>query len=129
MVPWSLKFYSQLLVLRLRQSACNKIWTRDSVLKDIEARKTLSKNLKMEVDQPPKPLRSPKKEINSSNTSLKKRRQSYLRSASVQEELDEDIQALTGSDIRSEMPLPEEEVENSPTEDSVESLIDLWYNT
>ncbi len=50
----------------------------------------------------------------------------------MQEELDEEIQALTGSDIRSDIPILEEDEIEAPgvdSEDSVESLIELWFNT
>lgn len=150
------------IILRLRQAACSKHWTRESVLKEIEARKNLSKNLKNESTEPltpvnksPRPPRIVPRDNN--NFSIKKRRQSYLRTPSVQEEIDEEMSSSFGS----ELPLLEEVDENNENdkndksdknkekdienenenekekeksksieiEDSVESLVELWFNT
>ena len=83
--------------------------------------------------------RSLRKDTNSVNFSfVKKRRQSYLRTPTIQEEMDEEIQALTGNEISLlEEPECDEKlvpaIEQVSTvsedpEDSVESLIELWFS-
>lgn len=154
-----------IIVLRLRQAACSKRWTKESVLKEIEARKNLSKGLKTEgststeTSSPVKLSRAPRvTPRDNANLSIKKRRQSYLRTPSVQEELDEEINSVIGNEPslteegeedenesekilekekekerekerEKEKELEKEKEKNVGVEDSVEALVELWFNT
>jgi hypothetical protein len=126
------------IILRLRQAACQKWWTRESVEKEREAKKSINSSLKSSA--PPdfqstqvKAARSPKNMSN--NFSVKKRKQSILRSSKDESEEDSigtGLFSITDGDEEYD----EESKRNSITttedlvlEDSVESLVELWYET
>jgi hypothetical protein len=92
------------IILRLRQAACQKRWTRESVEKEFLAQKSVNPTTSVSVTgahkiQPTEsssslkpPHRSPRILPKDNNFSIKKRRQSYLRaSPSLEDAAGEDV--------------------------------------
>jgi hypothetical protein len=131
------------IVLRLRQAACKKWWTRESIEKEREAKRSINLSLKFQSPElpPPPPVkavaRSPR--ILPNNLSMKKRRQSYLRSKEESEE-ESNASLLTIADGDEDNDDDEDDklsiittattdISQVTADDSVESLIDLWFQT
>lgn len=125
------------IILRLREAACERRWTRESVDKQVQANKEMNPRVTVDtshsIPAPIKAQRSPN--LRMDNFSMKKRRQSLMRENIPDTVQGRIVSSKTDLFLVSEKEEEEESgdeqvgFEEKKLEDSVESVIDLWYNT